>query len=746
VVSVLTTDESPAAVLRHAADRSTSEESTVGARVLDPADPADRAALLDLAAEPHVRVVDTVVAQLDELVRSRAPERPLDGQAVRAQVAALLADTPPELFGCWVYQPWVGRLVHVLPASLHRELRLDRNRYKITEAEQERLFGLTIAVAGLSVGRSVAGTLVREGIGGELRLADFDALDVSNLNRVPGGVADIGVNKAVLAAREIVELDPYVRVVTHTDGVRPDTVDDFLAGVDVVLDECDDLEVKLLLRERARAAGVPVVMVTSERGLLDVERFDTEPGRAPFHGLLAGVRACDLRGLTTREKVPFVLRIVDTARLGARAAASLVEVRSSLSTWPQLASDVVLGGAMAANAVRRIALGELTASGRYAVDLDALVQDGRAEPIPQPTPSPQALTPDLPTLPAPGAGGMPSATELRFVTACATLAPSGGNAQPWRFTAADGCLAADLDPARTGTMLDFRGRGSVLALGAAREAAVIGATAAGFTADPLDGALWRLRLRRTHPAGNTADLALLRQRHCRRNPRASGPIPKAAHEAIDGAAGGLAVRWVTHPAGLAALGTAMGELGRLQVLSPGLHRQLVAELRWSDAEARTTRDGIDLAALGMDVADLAALRVLRSPATVERLRTLGLGGALRTATRNAFATAGAALVVGTPSTAVAALLDAGGDLLRLWLAATGHGIGVHPFGTPFLAQRLAEEPESLAPWERDAVRAALPAITVPDATVLLVLRLSTDDASGGRSLRRPVEEVLTFLG
>ena len=741
---MLTTDESPAAVLRRAADRSVSDGSTVGARVLDPTDPADRAALLDLAAEPNVRVVDTVAAQLDELVRSRVPDRPLDGHVVREQVAALLADTPPELFGCWVHQPWVGRLVHVLPAALHRELRLDRNRYKITEAEQERLFGLTIAVAGLSVGRSVAGTLVREGIGGELRLADFDTLDLSNLNRVPGGVADIGVNKAVLAAREIVELDPYVRVVTHIDGVRPDTVDGFLAGADVVLDECDDLEVKLLLRERARAAGVPVVMVTSERGLLDVERFDTDPGREPFHGLLAGVHASDLRGLTTREKVPYVLRIVDTARLGPRAAASLVEVRSSLSTWPQLASDVVLGGAMAANAVRRIALGELAESGRYAVDLDALVRDGCAELIPRSTPPPQALTPDLPTLPTPGAAPRPSVAELRFVTACATLAPSGGNAQPWRFSAADGCLAAGLDHARTGTMLDFRGRGSVLALGAAREAAVIGATAAGFTADPLDGGLWRLRLRRTHPAGNTTDLDLLRQRHCRRNPRPSGPVPQAARAAIDAAAGGLAVRWVTHPAALAALGTAMGELGRLQVLSPGLHRQLVAELRWSDAEARTTRDGIDLAALGMDTADLAALRVLRAPATVERLRELGLGGALRSAARNAFATAGAALIVGTASTDVAALLDAGGDLLRLWLAATGHGIGVHPFGTPFLAQRLAEEPESLAPWEQDAVRAALPAITLPDATVLLVLRLSTDDASGGRSLRRPVEQVLTL--
>jgi tRNA A37 threonylcarbamoyladenosine dehydratase len=532
VEAVLTTEQSPAAVLRRAAERDT--EPAPDARILDPADPVDRAALLELAS--HVRVVDTVAAQLDELVRSRVPDRPLAADDVRARVGALLADTPPELFGTWVHQPWADRVVHVLPAALHRELRLDRNRYKITEAEQERLLGLTIAVAGLSVGRSVAGTLVREGVGGELRLADFDTLGLSNLNRVPGGVADLGVNKAVLAAREIVELDPYVRVVTHTDGVRPETVDAFLAGADLVLDECDDLEVKLLLRERARAAGVPVVMVTSERGMLDVERFDTEPHREPFHGLLAGVRAADLRGLSTREKVPYVLRIVDAARLGPRGAASLVEVRSSLSTWPQLASDVVLGGAMATNAVRRIALGELAESGRYEVDLDALVADGRALPLQRPTPPPRALTPDLPALPPPGDGLRPSDAELRFVAACATLAPSGGNAQPWRFTAADGCLAADLDPARTGSMLDFRGRASLLALGAAREAAVIGATAAGFTADPVDGAVWRLRLRRTHPADprpssercwpDTAGATRGRPGRSRRRPAARSPTPR----------------------------------------------------------------------------------------------------------------------------------------------------------------------------------------------------------------------------
>ena len=74
-------------------------------------------------------------------------------------------------------------------------------------------------------------------------------------------------------------------------------------------------------------------------------------------GCWATVRSAELGGLTTKQKVPYVIRIVDPASLTDRAAASMVEVKESVSTWPQLASDVALGGAMVANAVRRIALG-----------------------------------------------------------------------------------------------------------------------------------------------------------------------------------------------------------------------------------------------------------------------------------------------------------------------------------------------------------------------------------------------------
>ena len=38
-------------------------------------------------------------------------------------------------------------------------------------------------------------------------------------------------------------------------GLTPDTVDEFLDGLDIVVEECDSLDMKALLRERARLAG-----------------------------------------------------------------------------------------------------------------------------------------------------------------------------------------------------------------------------------------------------------------------------------------------------------------------------------------------------------------------------------------------------------------------------------------------------------------------------------------------------------
>ncbi len=181
----------------------------------------DAARLAELRA--GALVFDTLDEQRRELGATRNPRE-------GAKPAPAAADAK------WIWYPWSRRLVHLLDEPAFVELRTDRNRYKITADEQRRLRGARIGVAGLSVGQSTALTLALEGVGGRFRLADFDPLSLSNLNRLRAGVHCLGENKAVVAAREMFEIDPYLDVAIFSDGVTDDNLDQFLDGLDLLVE------------------------------------------------------------------------------------------------------------------------------------------------------------------------------------------------------------------------------------------------------------------------------------------------------------------------------------------------------------------------------------------------------------------------------------------------------------------------------------------------------------------------------
>ena len=325
-----------------------------------------RPIVLDTRNRAHRQIVDQVRRDPTLLLVDRLASQ-------REELAALLPPCPVELTAeppRQVFYPWRNTMISVLGPEGFARLRLDRNRNRITNAEQLRLRCQQVGVVGLSVGHSVAHTIAMEGIVGELRLADFDTIEVSNLNRIPASLLDVGVNKAVVAARRIAEIDPYLDVRVFTEGVTVENVEDFVEGLDVLVDECDSIAVKVLLREVARAKGVPVLMETSDRGLVDVERFDLEPQRPLFHGLLGELSAEQVAALPPEAQLGLVLKIVDASEASARGAASLAEIGLTLSTWPQLGGDVTLGAASMTAAIRRLGRGEPLGSGRIRVDLD----------------------------------------------------------------------------------------------------------------------------------------------------------------------------------------------------------------------------------------------------------------------------------------------------------------------------------------------------------------------------------------
>lgn len=343
----------------------------------------DRTVLTALLESGRVReVCDTIEDQLAELIRSREPSRSFDVSDLRAARDRQLGGASAWEYGTWAWYPWSGRLVHVLPREEFRLVRTDRNRGKIGRTAQRRLLGRRIGIIGLSVGNSVALTLALEGIGGAFKLADFDQLSLSNLNRLRAGVHQLGLGKSVIAARQMYEIDPYLDIEIFPGGLTDDTMDEFFTGgngpVDLLVEECDTPYVKIAARERARELGIPVVMDANDRGLLDIERFDHEPDRPLLHGLLGDIHAKELRELSFEEKVALILAMVDADRISPELAAAIPEIGRTLSSWPQLASGVALGGALTAEASRRILLGQPCGSGRFYTDFEVLLAPDRS--------------------------------------------------------------------------------------------------------------------------------------------------------------------------------------------------------------------------------------------------------------------------------------------------------------------------------------------------------------------------------
>jgi len=691
------------------------------ATLLVEAQSQDDRLLSELRTDSRIDFIDTWDEQHEELRGIRPPPDPdVVAEAKR-----------------WAYFPWRRTVAGVLGPRGFRAVRLNRNRNLITVEEQSRLAQLRVGVVGLSVGHAIAHIVAQQGLCGQLRLADFDELELSNLNRVPATVFDLGFNKAQLAARRIAELDPYLPVEVFDRGIAADSVEAFLDDVDILVEECDSLDTKVLVRQAARARRIPVLMATGDRGTLDVERFDLEPQRRVLHGLLGDVDFAELANLPSQDKVPYALRMMDGAALSPRMAASLVEVGTSLSTWPQVVAEVAQSAALVAEAVRRIGLGEELSSGRVRIDLarhldgihDAPVSDPAYEPA---TDQHSDLTPR---------------DAVERVAAAAVRAPSGGNAQPWHISTRGAAITIALAPEYTSTM-DVAFRGSAVAVGAALFNARVAAAADGIlgpvSIEPGDDSC-PLRAVLSLAGGSDPDLAALYEpmlaRETNRHHGKQVSPPEDVVEQLHAVAQreGARLRLLTAPADVAAAADILAASDRVRYLTQRLHSEMISEVRFPGDPSQDS--GIDVRSLELVPADLVKLDVLRRPDVMAYLDEWNVGAALGSDTRERVVTSSCLAVVYMTGQTLTDYARGGSAAEAVWIVAQQHGLAVQPISPVFLYAHDDGDLEKLSPTHASALARLrsefreLSAIE-PDESLALVLRFASAPATSVRSQRR----------
>jgi len=700
-----------------------------------------------LAEHPSLRVVNRLEALIEEYLFILHPTDKKDRARMQAHAADWFAVHPSAEYGRWVFYPWSQTAVLLPDPAVFEAIRTARNKYKIDLPEQQTLAGKCIGVAGLSVGQSVSVALAMERSFGILRIADFDTLELSNMNRIRTQIWNLGLPKTTIVAREIAEIDPFLEVQIWPEGINENNIDVFIGGLDLLIDECDSLDIKVLLREKARAAALPLLMDTSDRGMVDVERFDLEPERPLLHGLMDGLHSAGLKGLNNEQKVPHILRMLEVEQVSLRLRASFLEVDRSLTSWPQLASSVLTGGAVTADIARRILLGAPIASGRYYVDPEEIIpgnprNDITRQSVPPnhwPVMKPATLLRNTEMQPPPpNCIPLDAETAVRIVGA-AVLAPSGGNVQPWHFVYDKGCLFLFYDAYQGHSMLNFRHFGTWMALGAAVENAILEAAAmrirleaewTGQTDDPLHPVLV---LYRAEGIPSRELLIELREqialRYTDRRKGNKKPLPESAIKkaAELAASSGLESFFSSSEEAREAMAEIVGQTDLLRLLDPWGYRDFIQEIRWSDTEALETGDGVDLETLELTAAEKAGLQLLRDPALMEFLGVRGLGSGLAKMGSDSIRNAGGVFGIWTqqPQTDVHDWLHYGRVMERLWLYFTEAGIACQPCAPYFFLYHRMQQAQ-------DKAYAFAPEITVRlrELSELLPLACGVDIRGG----------------
>lgn len=145
---------------------------------------------------------------------------------------------------------------------------------------------LIVGLGGL--GSPVALYLAAAGVG-ELHLADFDTVDLTNLQRqIIHDSHSIGKSKVDSAIERLTAINPEVKLITHRSALDADTLAAAVAAVDLVLDCSDNFGTREAVNAACVAARKPLVSGAAIRLEGQLSVFDPRRDESPCYHCLYG--------------------------------------------------------------------------------------------------------------------------------------------------------------------------------------------------------------------------------------------------------------------------------------------------------------------------------------------------------------------------------------------------------------------------------------------------------------------------
>ena len=577
-----------------------------------------------------------------------------------------------------------------------------RNIGLLTEEEQEKLANATVAIPGMGgVGGVHLVTLVRTGVG-RFHLADFDTFEPANVNRQFGArVLDFGRPKLEVMVEQALSINPYLEIKEFPEPINSSKMDEFLDGVQVVLDGLDffNFDTRRLLFNRAREKGIYVI-TAGPLGFSSAMLIFS-----PYEGM-----GFD-EYFDIRDQMPEKERLLSFAMgLAPRAThikyMDLSKVDLDSKAGPSLSIACQACSAMAATEALRILLkrGGIKPVPHY-FQFDPYLQKyrqgylrgGNRNPIQQIKMKyvktfllkkkgvGTTVPPEFPK--AEVTGEIIPEEVMRYIIRAGIQAPSGDNAQPWKFSWQCNTISLYLNREADHSFFNIKQLASIISCGAAIENMRLAATAFG-----LEGNIAYLPDAKNDNLMASIELCLtgrekdplhdsIWNRCTNRKLYDKKPIPESILGHLASRVSdipGAKLHLVTDESDLKKIAKMVYKVDRIRTEHRPLHEHLCKMIRFTDREAQKKRDGLPLKNLEAGLAGEVFLRMTRPWWVMNLVNTSGLGRMVALHSYQAILNSSAAALLTVRGMKTEDFLRGGQALERVWLAIPQQGLSIQP--------------------------------------------------------------------
>ncbi len=517
-------------------------------------------------------------------------------------------------------------------------------------------------------------------------------------------VSTLGQPKVETLARMALDINPELSIRQFPEGVKLEGVDDFLADVDLFIDGLDFFEIPIrrAIFARCHALGIPAItaapigtgtgyLVFHPKGMTFDQYFRME-GRPPEEQFLRFLIGLVPKGLHRRYLVD-PRRINLAARKGPSTAAA-VQLCAGVTATAALKLLLNRPGIKAAPWHHHFdAMLDRMAVTWLPFGLGGPVQQAKLAIAGRSIRKAQARAAAEGAAPPPADPPRTGRTTTQEILNLARWAPSGDNAQPWRFSLpGDDVVGVHLRHDPSSPYEYNKGEPTLLSAGMLLANIAIAASGWGRSATWEYAAPDEIRVRLAETGAEPDPLLkVLPLRSVDRGPYSTRRLTPTEHAALEGMLGpSLAVRWVQETRQRLAIGRLNARATDIRLRCPEAFPVHQAVIDW---QRRLSPTGIPAEAVGLArpmlplfrwaLADWNRMRMLNRAGTFGAAAQLDHLPALRT---------GAFAVFSLPAgnAGPESILRAGEALQRFWLTATRLGLAMQPTIAPIAFARYGE--------------------------------------------------------